>query len=157
MQALFSGGSSREPGVRPCHATKNQQNCEETLAGSLSTLLYKCKLWPPVLVRPVAANQWKSVSIMREEIRGVMSHHNEVVDWLPDSKNPRCGMKLPLFANLESQIKQLSVLSRRHFDSHFRRQGQRTGFAAARTGFAVAPPEVIDLIDSDQAFGRARE
>ncbi|KAK7959766.1 uncharacterized protein PG986_004620 [Apiospora aurea] len=128
MKALFTNGKSRPNVPRPCRHVASKARCEESLAGSLSAQLYARTLWPPVLSRPAVPDQTKSVTTMREEVQHVKSNHHELRDWNDKSRHPECGMELPLFVELEPQLQRFSVLSKRHFDEHFSKQGKLTGF-----------------------------
>ncbi|KAK8062600.1 hypothetical protein PG997_014697 [Apiospora hydei] len=128
MQALLTKGKCRPNKERPCRHTVSRDRCEKSLAGSLSAQLYACDLWAPKLPRPSVGDQTKSIATMREEIQDVKENHNELRDWSEKSLHPECGMELPLFVELEPQLQRFSVLSKRHFDEHFSKQGKLTGF-----------------------------
>ncbi|KAK8029767.1 hypothetical protein PG993_011058 [Apiospora rasikravindrae] len=127
-ESLVHEGGSRPDGNRPCRHDKGKDRCEESLAGSLSVQLYACKLWAPRLPRPAVDDQTKSIATMRDEIKYVKDNHHELCDWNDKSTHPECGMKLPLFVELEPQIQRSSVLSNHHFNEHFNKQGKLTGF-----------------------------
>lgn len=130
MSALATEGQSTSECRRPCRHKDSQDLCEIILAGGLHQMLYEYRLWPPMEHRPKSERQMRSVRDLTEQIEDVKDNlnDNDLRHYIPDTKHPKCAKFLPLFANLEATLKQISVLSLHHFDGYFTKQGEQTGF-----------------------------
>ncbi|KAK7963994.1 hypothetical protein PG988_010968 [Apiospora saccharicola] len=140
MAALATEGQSTPECRRLCRHKESHDLCELIMVGGLHQLLFEHRLWPPIEHRPQPERQIKSVRDLAAKIEevGDILNDNDLRHYIRDLKHPKCAKFLPLFVNLYSTLREISVLSLHHFDGHFSKQGELTGFVP------VPPIVVVD-------------
>ncbi|KAK8112941.1 hypothetical protein PG984_013467 [Apiospora sp. TS-2023a] len=140
MAALATEGQSTPECHRLCRHKEDHDLCEIIMIGGLHQMFFEYRLWPPLEHRPKSERQMKSVRDLAGKIQEVNEYlnDNDLRHYLPGSKHMKCAKFLPLFVNLDATLDEISVLSLHHFDGHFTKQGELTGFVP------VPPIVVVD-------------